>query len=218
MILIDQHAADERVRVERFLKDLCFGFLNHELPIHESNADVSSAGVETRMLTPPFPVLLTRHEATQIVQSADLQNTLERWGFSFSNLDKCKLPTVDDLTNNVFQRKPQSSGYIQLLASSVPEILADKASLTMSPSSNIILTNLQLISGDELRDVLKGFITHLDLVGCPSTQLPPSSQRSQDENLTWQRAMRWCPKELLDLVNSKACRGQFAEGLLHITS
>ena len=24
---------------------------------------------------------------------------------------------------------------------------------------------------------------------------------------TWQRVLRWCPRELVDLVNSKACRG-----------
>jgi len=29
------------------------------------------------------------------------------------------------------------------------------------------------------------------------------------EGVEWLGALRWCPREMLDLVNSKACRGEF---------
>lgn len=124
LVLLDQHAADERVRVERFLRELCTGFLNHQV------IGQTPDGVETRILEPPLPVLLTRHEACQIVKSTDTQKTLERWGICFSGLDKCQLPTVDDPVDEIFRPKPPSSGYIQVFVSHVPEILADKVSNT----------------------------------------------------------------------------------------
>lgn len=46
------------------------------------------------------------------------------------------------------------------------------------------------------------------------TDLPPSSDsvsrdhsRETDQELSWLKAIRSCPQSLLDLVNSKACRG-----------
>ena len=61
--------------------------------------------------------------------------------------------------------------------------------------------------GDELRDVLKGFSNisteHDDVV----LSLSPSDE------VPWQSAMRRCPREILDLIDSKACRGMFQHGL-----
>ncbi len=41
-VLVDQHAADERIRVERFLRELCVGFLDRD-----------EVGVGRRLLNPP---------------------------------------------------------------------------------------------------------------------------------------------------------------------
>jgi DNA mismatch repair protein MLH3 len=68
----------------------------------------------------------------------------------------------------------------------------------------------QLISEDELQDVIKGFLARLDSEG---TSYGPPKEDSNTVHVKeahrWMKALRWCPKELLDLINSKACRGGF---------
>jgi DNA mismatch repair protein MLH3 len=63
---------------------------------------------------------------------------------------------------------------------------------------------------DELRELIKGFLAKLDEGG--STSSFASAQQTihegtNEEPFFWLKALRWCPRELLDLINSKACRG-----------
>ncbi|THH19488.1 hypothetical protein EW146_g1688 [Bondarzewia mesenterica] len=100
LVLIDQHAASERVRVERFLKDLCVGFLDAE--------GTSALRVE---LVPHQPVLLTRAEAQVLRGSGEAKAVLERWGFTFSGDT---------------EYESQDAIYEQVLVSSVPEVISEK--------------------------------------------------------------------------------------------
>jgi len=63
---------------------------------------------------------------------------------------------------------------------------------------------------DELRELIKGFLAKLEEDGLSFSLA--SAQRTIHEGANkepffWLKALRWCPRELLDLVNSKACRG-----------
>ncbi|KAF8138352.1 hypothetical protein EV363DRAFT_1155488, partial [Boletus edulis] len=174
LILIDQHAADERVRVERFLKSICRGFLCHQ---------EGSEGVETKQLSPPVPVLLTRHEASRLAELSDFQKAFESWGFRFSGLEE---------TRSSLECETDVDGsYIQVLVCTIPEIVSEK-----------------LLLGKEMQELVKGYIGALE-----SQELGPREPSSQyesgnmDEETQWLKALRWCPRELLDLINSKACRG-----------
>ncbi|PPQ70442.1 hypothetical protein CVT26_013936 [Gymnopilus dilepis] len=176
VVLIDQHAADERVRVERFLKELFLGFLYSQ----ERTGSNQSAGVRTRELNPPRPVLLTLHEALTLERSQDVRELFRKWGLGFAELSS-GIPDSD------IPSGPGSTGYAQLLVNAIPEVVSDK--------------------GDELRDLVKGFLGQIqsgELFSDAGLLLP--SQEDQ-ENLLWFKAIRNCPRGLLDLVNSKACRG-----------
>lgn len=109
LILIDQHAADERVRVERFLKSICRGFLSHQQ---------GSGGVETKQLCPPVPVLLTRHEASRLAELSDFQKAFESWGFRFSGLEETR--------SRLEYETERDGGYIQVFVSAIPEIVSEK--------------------------------------------------------------------------------------------
>ncbi|KAJ8518866.1 hypothetical protein ONZ45_g4120 [Pleurotus djamor] len=177
IVLIDQHAADERVRVERFLKDLCMGYL---CPIGGGGSDT---GVKTRLLSPASLVLLTHHEARQLSTSEPIQAEFRRWGFEFASLSGAYLPQAGTDTAST------ESGYVQVEVQSVPDMVADK-----------------LLQGYELRDLIKAFIARLaDEVGGDSECL---MQEGSQNDLPWLMALRKCPRELVDLVNSKACRGK----------
>lgn len=71
LVLVDQHAADERVRVERFLKPLCLGYL-----------DKDGVGVERRVLDPPVPILLTKFERDRLMVSAAFKKAFRDWGIN----------------------------------------------------------------------------------------------------------------------------------------
>lgn len=65
--------------------------------------------------------------------------------------------------------------------------------------------------GNELRDLVKGYLAQLssELADIIRSQGNPSERRPIESD--WLRALRWCPRELLDLVNSKACRGEWVK-------
>lgn len=111
LLLVDQHAADERVRVERFQKDICTGFLSSES---------GKQGVLRRKLQPPVAVLLTAREVEQLTASKEILETMRRWGFTLQAPD-----TVEYLSTNSAHPK---ADYLQVLVDGIPDLLANKVS------------------------------------------------------------------------------------------
>jgi DNA mismatch repair protein MLH3 len=63
---------------------------------------------------------------------------------------------------------------------------------------------------DELRELIKGYLAKLEEDGSAFSLASARGilpDGANDEPFFWLKALRWCPQELLDLVNSKACRG-----------
>ncbi|KAK0230467.1 hypothetical protein IW262DRAFT_1262967 [Armillaria fumosa] len=174
LVLIDQHAADERIRVERFLKTLCSGFL-----YSQRGGQDKTRMVETRILSPNIPILLTKHEAIQLARNPQVRRTLRYWGFGFCGLDEVGSESEPD---------SDESGYKQIMVETIPDIVGNK-----------------LLVGDELRDLVKGSLSNPDLSGDPAIE--DSTPESDENSFVWLKALRWCPRELMDLINSKACRG-----------
>lgn len=176
LILIDQHAADERVRVERFLREICSGFLRH---------CEGTGGVEVSELSPAVPILLTRHEASRLATIEEVQSAFDRWGIRFEGL--AKLTSESECVGD-----EASGGYVQVFVSAIPAIVGDK-----------------LLINDELRDLVKGYLGTLESEGASPLNLSQQKDADniKDDESQWLKALRWCPQELLDLINSKACRG-----------
>ncbi|KAG5648838.1 hypothetical protein DXG03_000187 [Asterophora parasitica] len=184
LVLIDQHAADERVRVERFLKDLCIGYL-------ANREDTQGTGVRLRELSPSRPVLLTLHEAQRLKESRAIQESFRQWGFGFE-LSHQEHANPDDSSEEGFGAE-DDTGYTQVWVKSIPEVVSDK-----------------LLIGDELRDLVKGFMGQLATQTLPMSQAAASAKEDENrDEFCWLKALRWCPRELLELINSKACRGTY---------
>ncbi|KAF9534670.1 hypothetical protein CPB83DRAFT_802764 [Crepidotus variabilis] len=177
LVLVDQHAADERIRVERFLKELCLG-------MHRTEHGGVDEGPHVRQLIPPLPVLLTRHEALRILQSQEVRNIYHGWGVQFVEASKGLSNSDGDSDSG------RSTPYLQLLVSTIPEIISDK-----------------LLQGDELRDFIKGILGQIqngELLSDSHLHFP---SKGDTDEAVWLKVVRRCPKVLLDLVNSRACRG-----------
>jgi len=200
LVLIDQHAADERIRVEFFLKELFMGFLHSEDHMHTNQ----TGGVRVKELNPPRPVLLTQQEALTIKRSQNACKILRQWGVRITE-------SSTDLDNA--SESGSSTGYSQLFVSSIPEVVSDKVCIlrcfrARPIAADFSCSNGQLLQGDELRDFIKGFIGQIQsgelLFSASHLDLPPEAD---EDELFWFKAVRRCPRGLLDLINSKACRG-----------
>ncbi|GAB1519851.1 DNA mismatch repair protein [Rhizoctonia solani] len=106
LVLVDQHAADERVRVERYLKALCIGFIRDKVDIMQ--------------LKPPVKILLTRKEAN-ILTRPDTLNALSRWGLCI----EIHLPDTLDV-----QTLAEDRDFCQVDVISVPDVVSKKVSST----------------------------------------------------------------------------------------
>jgi DNA mismatch repair protein MLH3 len=133
LVLIDQHAADERIRVEYFLKELCLGFLHSR-----DNHEVSENGVRVRELSPPFPVLLTLHEVQRLAGSLDIQAVFSHWGFRFADLPNTNHHGYEE---DLHANNDACPIYTQVFVKGIPEVVGDKvwsvsirADLTMKSS------------------------------------------------------------------------------------
>jgi DNA mismatch repair protein MLH3 len=111
LILVDQHAADERIRIERFLKEYCNGALSFKMSVTE-DTDLSDS-TEIERLIPPKQVLLTGSEA-KLLQDAAVMQELRRWGIVVEHPSATAMDSED--------------GRVQISVSGVPTILHTKAS------------------------------------------------------------------------------------------
>lgn len=102
LTLVDQHAADERVRVERYLKRLCTSFLQNKAEKHK--LEYSSK------------VLLVRGEAEAIGQPGIL-SALSRWGL-------CIEAHLSDAQHGSTLESIQDSDFYQVDVTAVPDVVS----------------------------------------------------------------------------------------------
>ncbi|KAF8341392.1 uncharacterized protein EI90DRAFT_3116534 [Cantharellus anzutake] len=200
LILVDQHAADERIRVEKFLQEICTGFLFGDIGRRTLSATKARGPLGPRSIdSGSGRIVLTLSEAKLLQGNYEFGEhdrsgsgagaLLDRWGFG---IDLRSLQTALSLAK-------QGSDYVQIQIISVPELIAEKALA-------------QLFDGDELQDLVRGIINRFNddasLGGLPDIiQRDAIDSTELNGPAYWMRALRWCPKELIDLINSKACRG-----------
>ena len=107
LVLVDQHAADERVRVEWLQRDVCLGHLRND----------DGTGVERTILDPPVPILLTRHEKSTLQRIGHIRDLLASWGMEFAPIDDA---------GEEDERFDNDSNYSQVMVSSIPEIVSHR--------------------------------------------------------------------------------------------
>lgn len=95
LVLLDQHAADERIRVERLLKALCLAYLDRHV----------GEGVERCVLERPAGVLLSRFEHDCLTKNNDMRLAFADWGLELIDTEPAsKHIDIEDAYATVYFR------------------------------------------------------------------------------------------------------------------
>lgn len=124
LVLIDQHAASERVRVERFLKRICVRFLTGSKDGKGKGKGKEGDGIEEEQeevmgFEPPKPVLLTTKEVEILREKEDVRALLSRWG----------IDVLFEGEGEADVEKDRNAAYGQVWVKSVPEVVMKKVAL-----------------------------------------------------------------------------------------
>lgn len=168
LVVIDQHAASERVRVERYLTQTC-------------GAVARGGVVETLEFDEPVNVLVSREEARVIRDQLDEFAT---WGIPL------RLDSVGEVDAESYD-DPQTANYSQVKLLGIPRLVADRVRADASVQQDLVRT----------------FATHLADKPRRTRPRDRGQQLSGSHAVSWQSMVPHAPPVLIDLINSKACRG-----------
>jgi DNA mismatch repair protein MLH3 len=132
LVLIDQHAAHERVRVEKFMSELAYS--------DQAEDPASETRPRRRKVDPPALVLLTTYEAERLAGNSELQDALSMWGIELANLQSMLCQEEHSIIGYPSeQSRPTAdkSSYTQIYIKSVPDLVGDKVNLTRFLSCTI---------------------------------------------------------------------------------
>jgi DNA mismatch repair protein MLH3 len=164
LVLVDQHAADERVRVERFLG--------------ETLREFEKGGVTATSLEGDAHVVqLSKEQRAFLVNHPETSQLLERWGFCVSS------------------KQPPTS--------------TDNANLSVNSVPTLLLSRLGAKGAKDVNKVISGYIAFLQTQPIGAiTSLVNTSHDPAQTGLDTTGLLRWMPRRMKELVDSKACRGE----------
>ncbi|CAG8513295.1 10524_t:CDS:2 [Paraglomus brasilianum] len=185
LILVDQHAADERIRVEMLLKEFC------EYDSDQAKATDSRLGisiVETIHLNPPVKVSLSTREALVAQRFIDQFN---KWGIYFAS--QSTLQTFDTTSTAELDISPHFSrlnDHVTEHVTHLPRMIADKC----------------VADSRVLQGIIRQHLYWLEDTGGIGVSVDDDGGYTESEE-EWPNMIRRCPRGILDIINSKACRG-----------
>ncbi|KAI8612265.1 hypothetical protein BC830DRAFT_1171209 [Chytriomyces sp. MP71] len=194
LAIIDQHAADERVKLEQIWNQTFSGHLI-PLDVTKNMAVIGSHGrwkciSDTVRLDPPLQTFVTTHENVGILR---YKTIFAQWGIEFSDIlddaDTAELAlNHSDVAINpqiLHSLHVDSSKGCKLLISKVPRVIAGRCIADPNLVRGIVLEHLLRI--EEMK----------------SSAFEKRSSLQSDEIVS---ASLGCPRGILNLLNSKACR------------
>lgn len=183
LVIIDQHAADERCRIEQLMAQLCT-----KPSAKEQKASMATikSGILTTQLDTPLCTSLSNHEwmllRTQLQHFAD-------WGILFD------ANTVAALTSGTTH---------EVRVISLPPGIVERCKAAPKLLSDLIRSEIwKLAEGQELgTNTTTETDTEQDFSG--------NSQDRRGEQYAWVKNILRCPEGIIAMLNSRSCRSKFS--------
>jgi DNA mismatch repair protein MLH3 len=167
LVMIDQHAADERVRVERLLKETLQQFRATQV-------------TSTALAELAHVIQLPLEQVEWLMARPERLDLFAKWGFRISYL-------TDPLV--------KTDNYSSIAIESVPTLLCNR---------------LGASGGKEVKGIIAGYIAFLQTQ--PDEGILALVKTLRDSaacpGLDTDGLLRWMPKRMKELIDSKACRGR----------
>ena len=193
LVLIDQHAADERIRVEGLLANLCRG-PNPEEASTVPDAICSQSAIATIILPKPINFTIPHRESSLFMAYAP---HFAEWGILYS-LDA---PVESQEGGDV----PVKG--CRLTVRALPEAIAERCRADGQILIDLLITEVWKFKDGRLgpkesADRSPSLSSSSTTMTCGEIPAGEPGQTSPD----WLRQGRRCPQGILDLINSRACR------------
>ncbi|EMD68349.1 hypothetical protein COCSADRAFT_79845 [Bipolaris sorokiniana ND90Pr] len=182
LVLIDQHAADERIQVESLFQQLCT-----PSPQPCSSQLGHKPGIVSLTLEKPLSFAVSQQEQLLFITYAA---RFAAWGVLY---DTPPTPSLSQASLEARKRKGKYEAL--LLVTALPPVIAQRC---VADPKVLISMLRSMVWG-----YAEGRITSLPVSTTPSI---PEEEDSTKENKAWVRALLTCPAALVNLINSRACR------------
>lgn len=179
LVLIDQHAADERCRIEQLFRDMCQPYLE------KSEESRSRTKVQTTKLSKP---LLFQISPQEVRLFESYINYFASWGCLYklsTNARQTTSVAITELPTLIAERcRLEPKLAIDMLRGEVWAREEGSRKSLRSSSSTPGLLNAFLTTGSELEDAIG----------------------SKDGDVNWLERITHCPQGIVDMLNSRSCR------------
>ena len=182
LVLIDQHAADERIRIESLLSDLCSP---PSTSVFKSGLGLTSS-IETTVLQKPLKFEISTTELTLFCRHA---LTFAKWGILY------------DITRPSFKSSlVESQADCFVIIQALPSGIAERCRLDVQLLKDLI--RAEIYKREEVVTTTIPSTTGLPTPPSTNEKVHESSNRSP----AWVSRIRDCPTGIINLLNSRSCR------------
>ena len=186
VVLVDQHAADERIRIEALLADFCVK-ADPASTMVVSNLGVYS-GIETTKLLKPISFSIKSRELSLFEKNAV---HFAKWGILY-NLNRSSLGS----------KRAETDHEAMVVVLTLPAAIAERCRVDVKHL-------IELLRGEVWKREEAGIpgTSRDDLPGMNKSELPNSSPPIEAEaQHSWPQLIHDCPQGILDMLNSRSCR------------
>ncbi|KAF2845747.1 DNA mismatch repair protein-like protein [Plenodomus tracheiphilus IPT5] len=182
LILIDQHAADERIQVEQLFNELCTPTTQQSGPSSYKSKLGHRAQVTSIHLEKPLQYTISQMERTHFTSHA---SRFAAWGILFDMFDSTP-------SNSRSGNEDKRQGLLSV--TTLPPAIAERCKADPKILISILRTTVWKYVEDP----------RLPPFSTPVTTTASTSNAFEEAD--WVRRLATCPSGLVDMVNSRACR------------
>lgn len=196
IVLADQHAVDERILLEKMLRNLM-----DVMTATPSTSDPDIYAVGSILLSPPRKINLS---PTEVAKAMQYSAFFAKWNIEYVDADVYRseehVATKSSIGESKhFRKLHSSSSYFKrdvqqptsfdgILVSKIPRIISDRCATNPALLKEIIFEHIDWLESQ--------FII----------QQPMEVDESRDRSESWNRRLRDCPRIMIEILKSKACR------------